>query len=140
MAGSSTSTSVDLRQHVLLPFSPILHAAFASGWLSAGSGNIRLPKAVRWIELFKEANMLSMKMRTLLAVALLPFLATSLSAQQAAPKKDQTRAARAECFRQANAAAQAQVGMASANPAAAAEGNAVGADAYYACIRRAGLR
>lgn len=84
--------------------------------------------------------MLSMKMRTLLAVASLPFLATSLSAQQAAPKMDKTRAARAECFRQANAAAQAQVGMASANPAAAAEGNAVGADAYYACIRRAGLR
>jgi hypothetical protein len=79
-------------------------------------------------------------MRILLAVALLPFLATSLSAQQAAPKMDKTRAARAECFRQANAAAQAQVGIASANPAGAAEGNAVGADTYYACIRKAGLR
>src|SRR5262245_44831429 len=78
--------------------------------LSAGSSNIRLPKAaVRWIELFKEAHMLSMRMPTLLAVALLPFLATSLSAQQAAPKMDKTRAARAECFRQANAAVQAQV-------------------------------
>jgi len=80
-----------------------------------------------------------LNMRTLLAAVLLPFLATSLSAQQAAPMS-KTRAARAECFRQANQAAQAQVGMASANPAAAAEGNAVGADAYYACIRRAGLR
>jgi hypothetical protein len=80
-----------------------------------------------------------LNIRTLLAVALLPFLATSISAQQAAPMS-KTRAVRADCFRQANQAAQAQVGMASANPAAAAEGNAVGADAYYACIRRAGLR
>lgn len=84
--------------------------------------------------------MLSMRMRTLFAVALLPFLATSLLAQQPAPKMDKTRAARAECFRQANAAAQAQVGMASANPAAAAEANAYGADAYYACARKAGIR
>jgi hypothetical protein len=81
-----------------------------------------------------------LSMRTVLAVALLPFLATSLTAQQAAPKMDSTRAARAECFRQANEAARSQVGIASANPAAAAEGNAVGADTYYACIRKAGLR
>jgi hypothetical protein len=80
-----------------------------------------------------------MNMRTLLAVALLPFLATSLLAQQAAPMS-KARAIRAECFRQANAAAQSQVGIASANPAAAAEGNAVGADTYYACIRKAGLQ
>jgi hypothetical protein len=79
-------------------------------------------------------------MRISLAVALLPFLATSLSAQQAAPKMDKARAARAECFRQANAAAQSAIGNASANPAAAAEGNAVGADTYYACVRKAGLR
>ena len=79
--------------------------------------------------------------RIWLAVALLPFLATSLSAQQAAPKMDKARAARAECFRQANAAAQAAIGgSASANPAAASEGNAIGADTYYSCIRRAGLR
>lgn len=53
------------------------------------------------------------------AALLVPFLATSLSAQQAAPM-NKTRAVRAECFRQANQAAQAQVDMASANPAAAA--------------------
>jgi hypothetical protein len=78
--------------------------------------------------------------RTLLAVALLPFLATELFAQQAAPKMDRTRAIRAECFRQANDAARSQMGMASANPAATAEGNAVGADAYYSCLRKSGLR
>jgi hypothetical protein len=78
--------------------------------------------------------------RMLFAAALLaPFVATSLSAQQAAPMS-KTRAIRAECFRQANQAAQSQVGIASANPAAAAEGNAVGADTYYACIRKAGLQ
>ena len=67
------------------------------------------------------------RVRTLIAIALLfPCFVTSLAAEA--------------CFRQANEAARAQVGMASANPAAAAEGNAVGADAYYACIRRAGLR
>lgn len=85
-----------------------------------------------------------LSMRTLLAIALLPFLATSLSAQtttaQTTKKMDSTRAARAECFRQANEAARAQVGMASANPAATAEGNAIGADAYYACLRRSGIR
>jgi hypothetical protein len=79
-----------------------------------------------------------LRLRTLLAVALLPLFATSLWAQQAAPMS-KTRAARAECFRQAQAAAQGAIGNASANPAAAAEGNAVGSDAYYACIRKAGL-
>jgi hypothetical protein len=78
--------------------------------------------------------------RIWLAVALLPFLATSLSAQQAAPKMTKARAARAECFRQANAAAQAAIGNASADPAAASEGNAIGSDTYYSCIRKAGLR
>ena len=82
----------------------------------------------------------NMKFGTILAVAFLPFLATSTLAQQPAKTMDKTRAVRAECFRQANAAAQAQVGMASANPAATAEGNAVGADAYYSCIRKAGLK
>jgi hypothetical protein len=79
------------------------------------------------------------KVRVWLAVALLPFLATSLSAQQAKPMS-KSRAAQAECFRQAREAAQSQVGMASANPAATAEGNAVGVDAYYSCLRKAGLR
>jgi hypothetical protein len=54
---------------------------------------------------------------------------------------DKERAARAECFRQAREAAQAAIGAnASANPAAAAEGNAMGSDAYYACIKKAGLQ
>jgi hypothetical protein len=76
----------------------------------------------------------------LLAAALLPFLATSLAAQTATQPMSKARAARAECFRQAQAAAQSAVGMASANPAAAATANAAGSDAYLACIRRAGLR
>ena len=81
-----------------------------------------------------------LNIRVLLAIALLPFLATSLSAQQAKKPMTKERAARAECFRQAREAAQSAVGIASADPAAAAEGNAVGSDAYYACIRKAGLR
>jgi hypothetical protein len=81
-----------------------------------------------------------MRTRTLLAIALLPFLATSLAAQTATKPMSKARATQAECFRQAQAAAQSAVGMASANPAAAAEGNAVGADAYYACMRKAGRR
>jgi hypothetical protein len=75
--------------------------------------------------------------RTLLAVAILPFLAAASWAQTAA---DRTKAIRAECFRQANEAARAQAGMASANPAATAEANSVGANAYYTCIRKNGLR
>jgi hypothetical protein len=77
--------------------------------------------------------------RILLAAAILPFLAASSSAQTAKPM-DKTTAIRAECFRQANEAARAQVGIASANPAAAAEGNSIGANAYYSCIRKNGLR
>jgi hypothetical protein len=80
-----------------------------------------------------------LSIRTLFAIALLPFLATSLSAQTT-QKMNSTQAARAECFRQANEAARAQVGMASANPAAAVEGNSVGVNAYYSCLRRAGIR
>jgi hypothetical protein len=78
-------------------------------------------------------------MRTLFAVALLPFLATPLSAQQGKPVSKE-KAIRAECFKQANQAAQAAIGNASANPASAAEGNSIGSDAYYSCIRKAGLR
>lgn len=51
-----------------------------------------------------------LNMRTLLAVAILPFLATSSSAQTG-QQTDRTGAIRAECFRQANEAARAQVGM-----------------------------
>jgi hypothetical protein len=82
--------------------------------------------------------------RILLAVAILPFLAGPSLAQFAQPQQprqmDRTTAIRAECFRQANEAARGQVGMASANPAATAEANSVGANAYYSCIRRNGLR
>ncbi len=77
-------------------------------------------------------------MRTLFAVALLvPLCSTSLHAQ--AQRMD-VRSARAECFRQANEAARNQVGMASANPAATAEANSVGVNAYYSCLRRMGIR
>jgi hypothetical protein len=76
--------------------------------------------------------------RTLLAVAILPFLAAASWAQTA--QADRVKAIRAECFRQANEAARAQAGMASANPAATAEANSVGANAYYTCIRKNGLR
>ena len=79
-----------------------------------------------------------LSMRTLFAVALfIPFSATSLHAQ--AQRMD-VKSARAECFRQANEAARAQVGMASANPAATAEANSVGVNAYYGCLRRMGIR
>jgi hypothetical protein len=80
-----------------------------------------------------------LRMRIIFAIAILPFLAAS-SWAQGGSQSDRVNAIRAECFRQANQAAQAQVGMASANPAAAAAGNTVGANAYYSCIRRNGLR
>jgi hypothetical protein len=80
------------------------------------------------------------RIQTFSAVALLlPFLASSLPAQAA---KMDLRAARAECFRQANAAANANTGWASASadPAGADERNACGTDAYRACCRKMGIR
>jgi hypothetical protein len=76
-----------------------------------------------------------LRLRTLFAIALfVPFLAASLPAQGA---KVDVRAARAECFRQANEAANA------AGPAtfagAGAERQAMGMDAYRACCRKAGI-
>ena len=44
-----------------------------------------------------------LRTRTLLAIALLPFLATSLAAQTATKPMSKSRAAKAECFRQAQA-------------------------------------
>jgi hypothetical protein len=76
--------------------------------------------------------------RTLSAIALLvPFLAASLPAEAA--KATNIRAARAECFRQANAAAAAAGGIASADPAAQSERQAAGMDAYRACCRKQGI-
>jgi hypothetical protein len=80
-----------------------------------------------------------LSIRTILAIAVLSFISAPSSAQTGKPM-DKTTAIRAECFRQANAAASAQAGMASANPAATAEANSVGANAYYSCIRKNGLR
>ena len=75
--------------------------------------------------------------RTLFAIALLvPCFVTSQGAQAA---KMDVRAARAECFRQANAAA-GTTGFASADPAAASERNAMGTGAYRACCRKMGIR
>jgi hypothetical protein len=80
---------------------------------------------------FKEATMLST--RTVFAVTLLlPFLGASFSAQAA---KVDVKAARAECFRQANAAV-ANIGF---SPGAA-DRNSVGTDAYRACCYKAGIR
>ncbi|SCB07370.1 hypothetical protein GA0061098_100118 [Bradyrhizobium shewense] len=75
-------------------------------------------------------------MRTLFASALLvPFLSTSLQAQTA--KKMDVRAARAECFRQANAAANSvSVGFSGAT----ADRQALGMDAYRDCCRKMGIR
>jgi hypothetical protein len=71
--------------------------------------------------------------RTLFAVALLVlFLGASFSAEAA---KVDVKAARAECFRQANAAV-ANIGF---NPNAA-DRNVVGTDAYRECCRKAGIR
>jgi hypothetical protein len=94
------------------------------------------PKAQQ-IYNIKEETILSMRLMS--AIVILPFLAASSLAQTAKPM-DRTTSIRAECFRQANEAARAQAGMASANPAATAEANSVGANAYYSCIRSKGLR
>jgi hypothetical protein len=79
----------------------------------------------------KEANMLGI--RTAFAVALVvPFFGALLSAEAA--KVDQ-RAARAECFRQAQAAVNA-IGFSPTT----ADKNAVGMDAYRQCCFKAGIR
>jgi len=61
----------------------------------------------------------------------------ALSISEAAAQKQSASAARAECFRQANEAA-ATVNLAS--PAASAERNARGVQAYRDCARRMGIR
>ena len=61
----------------------------------------------------------------------------ALSISEAAAQKQSANAARAECFRQANEAA-ATVNIAS--PAASAERNARGVQAYRDCARRMGIR
>jgi hypothetical protein len=82
---------------------------------------------------FKETTML--RLRTLFAVALLiPFLAAPPPAQAA--KKD-VRALRAECFRQANEAANAA--MPATFAGSAGDRQAAGMDAYRACCRKAGI-
>jgi hypothetical protein len=75
-----------------------------------------------------------LRLRTLFALALfVPLLATSLPAQAAKAKVD-VKAARAECFRQANQA----VNSLGFTPTTA-DKNAAGIDAYRACCRKAGL-
>jgi hypothetical protein len=74
-----------------------------------------------------------LRMRTLFAAALLvPFFGASLSVEAA---KMDPRAARAECFRQANAAVNA-IGF---NPTIS-DKNAVGMDAYRQCCYKMGIR
>lgn len=62
----------------------------------------------------------------------IPLLGAAIPAEAAKAKVD-TTAARAECFRQAQAAA----GIFSNTPA---QGQAMGADAYRACCKKAGIR
>lgn len=71
------------------------------------------------------------------AFALLIPALFALSISEAAAQKQSAAAARAECFRQANEAANA-VNIAS--PAASAERNARGVSAYRDCARRMGIR
>ena len=71
------------------------------------------------------------------AFALLVPALLALSISEAAAQKQSASAARAECFRQANEAA-ATVNLAS--PAASAERNARGVQAYRDCARRMGIR
>jgi hypothetical protein len=79
---------------------------------------------------FKEAN--TLRMRALFAIALLvPFLATSLPAQAA---KMDARAARAECFRKANEAA--NVASLNMGSDATGETQSAGMDAYRPCCYR----
>ena len=72
-----------------------------------------------------------------LAFALFVPALLALSISEAAAQKQSASAARAECFRQANEAA-ATVNLAS--PAASAERNARGVQAYRDCARRMGIR
>lgn len=77
--------------------------------------------------------------KALFAFVMLAPALFALSISEAAAQKQQqsASAARAECFRQANEAA-AAVNLAS--PAASAERNARGVQAYRDCARRMGIR
>ena len=123
---------------VSLPSSPLLHSGLGSaGYIvvSAGLTIIRetlssCPAALGPVSV-KEASMIGI--RTAFAVALVvPFFGALLSAEAA--KGDQ-RAARAECFRQAQAAVNA-IGFSPTT----ADKNAVGMDAYRQCCFKAGIR
>jgi len=83
----------------------------------------------------KEAMIQNPKARFAFALLVPAFLALSIS--EAAAQKQSAAAARAECFRQANEAANA-VNL--ANPSATAERNARGVAAYRDCARRMGIR
>ena len=75
-------------------------------------------------------------MNTLFSVALLvPFVATSLLAEAA---RMDVRAARAECFRKANEAANASV-PSTMSVGATSERQAAGMDAYRSCCRKLGI-
>jgi hypothetical protein len=120
------------------PSSPLLHSGLGSaGYIvvSAGLTIIRetlssCPATLSPVSV-EEANMIGI--RAAFAVALVaPFLGALLSAEAA--KGDQ-RAARAECFRQAQAAVNA-IGFSPTT----ADKNAVGMDAYRQCCFKAGIR
>jgi hypothetical protein len=70
-------------------------------------------------------------------VLLVPALLAFSISEAAAQKQSNSAAARAECFRQANEAAQA---VSTASPSASAERNSRGVAVYRECARKAGIR
>ena len=116
---------------------PLLHSGLGSaGYIavSAGLTIIRVmlsscPATLGPVSV-KEANMLGI--RTVFAVALVVPFFGALSAEAA---KVDPKAARAECFRQAQAA----VNTIGFSPTTA-DKNAVGMDAYRQCCFKAGIR
>jgi hypothetical protein len=83
----------------------------------------------------KEATMQNTKARFALALLVPALLALSISEATAA--KQSADAIRAECMRQANAAA---ANVPSFSPSATADRNAVGVSAYRQCARKHGIR
>jgi hypothetical protein len=77
------------------------------------------------------------KARHAFALLVPALLALSISEAAAQKQSGNAAAARAECFRQANEAAQ---NVSLASPSASAERNSRGVAAYRECARRMGIR
>jgi hypothetical protein len=85
----------------------------------------------------KEPMMQTPKARHAFALLVPALLALSISEAAAQKQSGNAAAARAECFRQANEAAQ---NVSLASPSASAERNSRGVAAYRECARRMGIR